>query len=174
MVHQDRAKSRTRERERDQTHSYKYIPSAPRVNYSLHVMESARMMKMTTNDDSPLRQGAGTGSREVFGGYRGLRRRNSWSRLFSGGLGIYRRGWRREKLGGPTERPRGTGARPRGWVCPPPSWGPWDSPPVTLHSSIFLYFPEKISVDFQRIPRTFISAQKQYHGSPAENSVSPG
>ena len=40
-VHQDRAKSRTRERERerDQTHSYWYIPSAPRVNYSLLVME---------------------------------------------------------------------------------------------------------------------------------------
>ena len=37
-----------------------------------------------------------------------------------------------------------------------------------------LYFPEKISIDFQRIPRTFISAQKQHHGSSAENSVSPG
>ena len=34
------------ERERDQTHSYWYIPSAPRVNYSLLVMESAGMMKM--------------------------------------------------------------------------------------------------------------------------------
>ena len=30
-----------RERERDQTHSYWYIPSAPRVNYSLLVMDSA-------------------------------------------------------------------------------------------------------------------------------------
>ena len=36
------------ERERDQTHSYWYIPSAPRVNYSLLVMESAGMMKMAT------------------------------------------------------------------------------------------------------------------------------
>ena len=30
------------------------------------------MMKMATGEGSPLRQGAGTGSREVFGGYRGL------------------------------------------------------------------------------------------------------
>ena len=72
----------TRERERDQTHSYWYIPSAPRVNYSLLVMESAGMMKMATGEGSPLRQGAGTGSRLVFGGYRGLRRRNSRSIVF--------------------------------------------------------------------------------------------
>ena len=38
----------------------------------------------------------------------------------------------------------------------------------------FLYFPEKFSVDFQRIPRTFISAQKQHHGNSAENNISPG
>ena len=41
------------ERERDQTHIYWYIPSAPRVNYSLLVMESARMMKMATGEGSP-------------------------------------------------------------------------------------------------------------------------
>ena len=39
--------------ERDQTHSYWYIPSAPRVNYSLLVMESAGMTKMATGDGSP-------------------------------------------------------------------------------------------------------------------------
>ena len=44
-----REHEREHERERDQTHSYWYIPSAPRVNYSLLVMESAGMMKM----DSP-------------------------------------------------------------------------------------------------------------------------
>ena len=55
-----------RERERDQTHRYWYIPSASRVNYSLLVMESAGMMKMAIGDGFPLRQGAGTGSREVF------------------------------------------------------------------------------------------------------------
>ena len=45
--------SRTRERERDQTQSYWYIPSAPRVNYSLLIMETAGMMKMASGDDSP-------------------------------------------------------------------------------------------------------------------------
>ena len=43
----------TRERERDQTHSYWYIPSAPRENYSLLVMESTGMMKMATGEGSP-------------------------------------------------------------------------------------------------------------------------
>ena len=95
-VHQDCAKSRTRERERerererDQTHSYWYIPSAPRVNYSLLVTESAGMMKMATDEGSPLQQGAGTGSREVFGGYRGLRQRNSRSILIFNGFRVRR------------------------------------------------------------------------------------
>ena len=102
-----------------------YIPSAPRVNYSLLVMESAGMMKMATGDGSPLRQGAETGSRFGFGGYRGLRWRNSRSRLFSRGLGIYRNFWRRShargglrvihEIGG---RPQGVGRslHPRGWL----------------------------------------------------------
>ena len=61
MIHQDRTTSRTRERERererDQTHSY----SAPRVNYSLLIMESTEMMKMATRERFPLRQGARMG-----------------------------------------------------------------------------------------------------------------
>ena len=42
-----------------QVHSFInwYIPSAPRVNYSLPVMESAGMIKMATGEGSPLRQG---------------------------------------------------------------------------------------------------------------------
>ena len=40
-------------RDRDQPHSYWYIPSAPRVNYSLLVMESAGMMKMAQVKDPP-------------------------------------------------------------------------------------------------------------------------
>ena len=102
---------------RDQTHSYSYIPSTPRVNYSLLVMESAGMMKMATDEGSPLRQGAGTGSRLVFGGYRGLRWRNSRSRLCSGSLGIYKRCWRREQVRGSLGYPRGRGA-PRGTPHP--------------------------------------------------------
>jgi hypothetical protein len=53
--------SQEHERERDQTHSYWYIPSAPRVNYSLLVMETAGMMKMASDDDSPPWQGAEKG-----------------------------------------------------------------------------------------------------------------
>ena len=41
-------------RERDQTHSYGYIPSAPRENYYLLVMESAGMMKVATRKGFPL------------------------------------------------------------------------------------------------------------------------
>ena len=40
-------------------------------------------------DRFPLRQGAGTGSRLVFGGYIGLRRRNSRSILFPDGFRVY-------------------------------------------------------------------------------------
>ena len=68
-----------RERERDQTHSYWYIPSAPRVNYSLLVMESAGMMKMATVEGLPPPAGCRNGSRLVFGGYGGFWRRNSRS-----------------------------------------------------------------------------------------------
>jgi hypothetical protein len=45
-------------RERDQKHSYWYIPSALGVNYSLIIMEAAGMIKMASDVDLPLRQGA--------------------------------------------------------------------------------------------------------------------
>ena len=89
-----------RERERDQIHSYWYIPSAPRVNCSLVIMESVGMMKMATGDDFPLWQGAGTGSRLVLGGYRGLRQRNYRSWFISGGFYIYRIFWHGFHVGG--------------------------------------------------------------------------
>ena len=115
-------------RERDQTHSYWYIPSAPRVNYSLLVMENAGMMKMATGEGSPLRQGAGTGPRLVFGGYRGLRRRTSQSRFFSGGFCIYRNFWRRSHVRGGLRAGHEIGAHAqRGWARPPLSWVARDS-----------------------------------------------
>src|SRR3954464_10386996 len=96
------------ERERDQTHSYWYIPSALRVNYSLLVMDSAGMMKLATGDGSPLRQGTGKGSRLVFRGSGGLRRRNSRSRFCSGSFRVRRYIWvkgvRRWSYGGPTRQ----------------------------------------------------------------------
>ena len=53
MPNQEHERERERERERDQTHSYWYIPSAPRVNYSLLVMVTTGMMKMASGDASP-------------------------------------------------------------------------------------------------------------------------
>ena len=70
MPNQEHERERERERERDQTHSYWYIPSAPRVDYSLLVMESAGMMKIATREGFPPPTGCQNGSRLVFGGYR--------------------------------------------------------------------------------------------------------
>ena len=101
-----------RERERDQTHSYWYIPSALRENYSLLVMESTRMMKMATGEGFPLRQGAGTGldwlsvATETSGG-RTLDL--LCSRMFLGYMEIYRR---KKYIKGATRGPRGWRARP--------------------------------------------------------------
>ena len=97
------------------------------MNYSLLVMESAGMMKMATCEGSPLRQGAGTGSRLVFGGYRGLRRRNSRSIVLLDVLGymdIYRR---KKSVRGATRGPRGWGCAQGGRAHLPPSWMTRDS-----------------------------------------------
>ena len=66
-------------RERDQTHSYWYIHSALRENYSLLVMESTGMMKMATGEGLPPPAGCRNGSRLAFGGYGGFWQRNSRS-----------------------------------------------------------------------------------------------
>ena len=98
------------------------------------------MMKMATGDGFPLRQGAGTGSRLVFGGYRGLRRRNSRSRFLSGGFRIYKTRWRREQVRGTHEGVTSPQARPGGWARLPGSWLPRDSSPVSFSSGIFDIF----------------------------------
>ena len=77
------------------------------------------------------------------------------------------------KSGGPTGRPRGTGAR-QGGGRSPTLMGPTGLPFDRFLFQYFSYFLEKFSIDFLCIPRTFISEQKQHHGSSAENSVSPG
>ena len=69
-------------------------------------MESAGMMKMATSEGSPLRQGAGIGSRLGFHGYTGLQRWNYQSLFCSGSLGIYKRCLRREQVGGSTRQPQ--------------------------------------------------------------------
>ena len=50
----------------------------------------------------------------------------------------------------------------------------WPVPSGGSLRGYFSYFPEIFFVNFQDVPRTFISAQKQHHGNSAENSVSPG
>ena len=87
--------------------------------------------------------------------------------VFIGEVGV------ENKSGGPTGSPRGTGARPGGGHAPT-LVGPMGLPSGRFLFHYFLYFPEKFSVDFHRIPGIFISAQEQHHGSSAENSVSPG
>ena len=102
------------ERERDQTHSYWYIPSAPRVNYSLLVMDSAGMMKMATGDGIPsgrvpeqgpdlffvAKEACGGGTPELF-----------CSPIVLGYMDIYRR---KKYVRGATRGPRGWRARPGG------------------------------------------------------------
>ena len=106
-----------RERERDQTHSYWYIPSAPRVNYSLLVMESAGMMKMATGEGFPPPAGCQNGSRLVLateacgGGTPDLG-------FFLEVLGYIRGVGVGNKAGGSPGCPRGRGARPGGGRAP--------------------------------------------------------
>jgi hypothetical protein len=160
-------------RERDETHSYWYIPLTSRVDYSLLVMVAAGMMKMASGDDSPLRQGARTGSRLVFGGYRGVRRRSPSSRLTFGGFWIYVnfQRWNHAKGGlrGPTQHQGAPqGGRP-GVV-----WAPWASsgPSSKLPGALSLY--KKSSKSFVAFGELLFLHKKQHHGSSAENSVSPG
>ena len=112
------------ERERDQTHSYWYIPLAPRVNYSVLVMESVGMLKMATGDDSPLWQGARTGldwfSMDMEASRGGTPDLFS-SPMFLGYMDIYRR---KKSVRGATRSRRGCGARPWGQACLPASWPP--------------------------------------------------
>ena len=55
------------------------MPSAPRENYPLLIMESTGMMKMATEEGFPPPGGCQNGSRLTFGGYGGFWRRNSRS-----------------------------------------------------------------------------------------------
>ena len=119
MPNQEHERERERERERDQTHSYWYIPSAPRVNYSLLVMESAGMMKMATGDGNPPSGRVPEWAPERFsvateacgGGTPDL----LCSSIVLGYMGIYRR---KKSVRGATRGPRGWG-RAQGAGAPP-------------------------------------------------------
>ena len=103
-----------RERERDQTHSYWYIPSAPRENYSLLVMKSVGMMKMATGEGFPPPEGCQNGSRFVFGGYGGFWRWNSRSMFLCGIFGLHKRCWSREQGRGVSGLSTRQGGGPKG------------------------------------------------------------
>ena len=63
--------------------------------------------------------------------------------FLSGSLGTYRRSWHRSLVKGPHRGSMRQGARP------PPSWGPRESPTVTLCSSIFYNFQKKSPLIFR-------------------------
>ena len=65
----------------------------------------------------------------------------------------------RVEVGGASGGPQGRGRAPGGWARPHPR-GQGVGPLALILSPVFLYIPKIISVDFQVIPRTFISAQK--------------
>ena len=97
-------------------------------------------------------------------------RDNSFSLIFSPKIGIYSVGFR---VSGATRWVQPTWVRQErgahtGELCPPR--GPSLVGLGSSNSHLFI----KILAKFHFIPRTFISAQKQHHGSSAENSVCPG
>ena len=84
-----------------------------------------------------------------------VKRDESFSVIFSPRMWIYRVG---AEVGGAPGGPRGRGRAQGGRRAPTlvdrvPSW-PW------FFCQYFLYIPKIFSIDFQVIPRTFISAQK--------------
>ena len=83
------------EREREQTYSYWYIPSAPRVNYSLLVMESAGMMKMATGEGSAPPAGCRNRAPIGFWWLQRLAAVELLIWLFREGFSIYRNFWHR-------------------------------------------------------------------------------
>ena len=95
------------------------------------------MMKMATDEGSPLWQGAGTWSRLVFRGYRGLQRRNSRSNLCSGSFRSRRYIWVQEVH----RWTEGGGARGRG--APPPGCALHPCGPLVAPLTYFflLYMP---------------------------------
>ena len=76
-------------------------------------------------------------------GYRGLRRRNFRSRLFSRGLGIYRRGWRQEQVRGPHRKSTRHSGTPQGGGHAPTLVGSMGLLFDNFCSSIFYIFEKK-------------------------------
>ena len=153
--------------ERDQTHSYWYIPSAPRVNYSLLVMETAGMMKMASGDGFPLRQGAETGSQLVLRGYRGLWRRNFRSRVLFGGFCIYKKIGLGNKSGGArgAHKPLGRALEACGLL---------GTLLAQLRCFRILFGSIKNHRKFSAHSENFFLHKKRHHDSSAKNNIGQG
>ena len=121
-----------------------HIPSAPRVNYSLLVMESAGMMKMATGEGSPFGRVPEKGP-DLFlvaaeacgGGTPDL----LCSSMFLGYMDIYRR---KKSARGATRSPRGWRACPGGRARLPASWLPRSFPDVYSKSPGLLPFQKLV------------------------------
>jgi hypothetical protein len=137
-------------------------------------MVAAGMMKMTTGDDFPLRQGAGTGldwffmATEACGG--GTSDLGSFLDV-SVYIGFFQR-WNHAKMGlevttshlgepGPSGAP---------WWVVPTSWLFWPSHEASSAS----FVSKKIVKMFVAFGELLFLHKKQHHGSSAENSASPG
>ena len=144
------------------------------IDYSLLIMVASGMMKMANGDDFPHRRSAGTGSILVFHGSRGLRRRNFWSRVISGGFCIYRIFWCwfQAKMGLKVSTTHlGAPGPPGAPMCLAPySW--IFSPSHGASSASFV--PKKSSKSFVAFGELRFLHKKQHHGSFAENNVSLG
>ena len=150
----------------DKSHPTQHHPTSLRWNYS---RTEVSIMKLVMEEgwwwwwrQIPL-SGARTDSRWAL-----LREFRAWRRLciikrdesfslifFSPKVNIWSQGWRRWSIRGPTRQ----GARPGGRARPRPH-GQGVGPLMWIFLLVFLYIPKIISVDFQVILRTFISAQK--------------
>ena len=88
--------------------------------------------------------------------------------------GIYKNTSARINRRGGAESPQALTARPGGVAATHGLVAHWHTSSGGSLRRYFSLILEKFSVNFQVIPRTFISAQKQHHDNSAENSVSPG
>ena len=145
-------------------------------------MDSVGMMKMATGDGIPLRQGTGTGSREVFGGYRGLRRWNSRSIFCSGSFRVRRYIWVKGVRRWSTEGPMRQGGAPcRGGASPTlvtASGTSWSRVQVSwVLSEKKITFQKGFSVwtpfDILFLRNTEIGKKQQFWAGPPVNRLVP-
>ena len=111
-------------------------------------MESAGMMNMAIGNDSPTGRVPEQGPDWYLVAIEACGRGTPDLGYVLEVWGFTREAGVENKSGGPTGSSQGTGERPGGWARPQPLWGPRDSPPVTLRSSVFYIFQKKSPLIF--------------------------